>query len=178
MIQTARLHLRPMTENDLVPLSRALNNFRIARNTSRIPWPYRLDDAIAYLAGLRRLGPGSSWLAITRKSEPSVIVGAIGYNENPAGLEAELGYWLDEPCWSRGYGLEAATAMVTHAFTAAGNDRLTASYHHGNEASRRILDRLGFRFTHHEMSHSLARRRLVPTAFTELSRREWLRTPC
>lgn len=178
MIETERLILRPMTERDSVPLAHALNNFRISRNTSRIPWPYRLDDACAYLEYLRQIGPGSLWLAITRKAEPAAMAGGIGYSAGTAGHTSELGYWLDEPFWAKGYGLEAARAVVAHAFHETEHERLVASYHHGNEASRRILDRLGFRFTHHALSYSRARGHRVPTAFMELSKAEWLRKPC
>ena len=178
MIATERLILRPMTERDLVRLAHALNNFRISRNTSRIPWPYRLDDASEYLDRLRALGSGSLWLAISHRAEPSGIAGGIGYSAGVAGHAAEIGYWLDEPYWAMGYGFEAASAIVNHAFNSTGLERLVASHHHGNGASRRILDRLGFRFTHHALTYSRAWGHRVPTAFMELSKSEWLRTPC
>ena len=124
------------------------------------------------------IGARSLWLAITRKGETSSIAGGIGYSAAIASHAAEIGYWLDEPFWAKGYGLEAASAIVNHAFKSTGLDRLFASYHHGNEASRRILDRLGFRFTHHALTYSRAWGHCVPTAFMELSKAEWLRTPC
>ena len=61
-IETARLMLRPPREGDLVSLSQSINSHAIVRNTARIPWPYTLDDAHAYLrvGGYRTPSPHSS----------------------------------------------------------------------------------------------------------------------
>jgi len=176
MIKTERLLLRPLQESDLVALAAALNNYRIVRNTARIPWPYKLDDARDHLDRANRSTPGTLRLSISEKSRPNSIVGGIGYEAEEAGHSAELGYWLAEPVWSKGFGYEAAAAVTTHAFEAAGHERLMAGYRHGNEASRRILDRLGFRTVGHEMMYSRGVGRKSPVARLELTRREWSRT--
>ena len=176
MIKTERLLLRPLQESDLVALAAALNNYRIVRNTARIPWPYKLDDARDHLDRANRSTPGTLRLAIAEKSRPNSIVGGIGYEAEEAGHSAELGYWLAEPVWARGFGYEAAAAVTAHGFEAAGHERLMAGYRHGNEASRRILDRLGFRIVVHEMMYSRGVGRKSPVARLELTRHEWLRT--
>lgn len=178
MIETERLILREMQESDLGPLCEALNNIRIVRNTARIPWPYRLDDAAEHLRRVRDTGAGSLRLMIVLKQAPQTIAGGIAYEAEISGHAAELGYWLAEPMWARGFGYEAARAVTTHAFEITGHERLVASYHHGNEASRRILDRLGFRLTHHARMYTLGAGTLAETAVLELTRKEWLRTPC
>lgn len=174
-IKTERLLLRPLRESDLVTLAATLNNYRIVRNTARIPWPYRLDDAREYLGHASQSISGTLRLSIAEKSRPDGVLGGIGYEAEEAGHSAELGYWLAEPIWAKGYGYEAARAVTAHAFEAAGHDRLVAGYRHGNEASRRILDRLGFRFVEHTMSYSRGVGRKTPVARLELTRREWLK---
>jgi RimJ/RimL family protein N-acetyltransferase len=175
IIETERLLLRPLQESDLVALAAALNNYRIVRNTARIPWPYKLDDAREYLGRGKQNIPGTLRLMIAEKSRPGMVVGGIGYEAEGAGHSAELGYWLAEPVWAKGFGYEAAAAVTAHAFETAGHDRLAAGYRHGNEASRRILDRLGFRVVGHEMMYSRGVGRQTPVARLELTRREWLR---
>ncbi len=175
-IKTERLLLRPLRESDLVALAATLNNYRIVRNTARIPWPYKLDDAREYLDRASLRIPGTLRLAIAEKSRPDIVVGGIGYEAEEAGHSAELGYWLAEPVWARGFGYEAAKAVTAHGFEAAGHERLMAGYRHGNEASRRILDRLGFRVVGHEMMYSRGIGRDTPVARLELTRHEWLRT--
>ena len=175
IIKTERLLLRPLRESDLVTLAATLNNFRIVRNTARIPWPYRLDDARDHFDRANRSIPGTMRLAIAEKSRPNIVIGGLGYEAEEAGHSAEFGYWLAEPAWAKGYGYEAAKAVTKHGFEVASHERLVAGYRHGNEASRRILDRLGFRFVAHTMSYSRGEGHETPVARLELTRREWLR---
>ncbi len=172
-IKTARLLLRPLGEGDLVSLAAALNNYRIVRNTARIPWPYSLDDAREYFGRVGQADPGTLQLMIVERIRPDIVLGAIGYEKEAAGHTAELGYWLAEPVWAEGFGYEAARAVTAHGFEVAGHERLVASYRHDNEASRRILDRLGFRIVGHDMMYSRGAGHETPVARLELTRREW-----
>ncbi|MGQ0486403.1 MAG: GNAT family N-acetyltransferase [Hyphomicrobiales bacterium] len=167
--------LRPLRQSDLVPLASALNNYRIVRNTARIPWPYTVDDARQHLDRLSQTVPGTLQLTIVERIRPDTILGGIGYETGAADHSAELGYWLAEPVWAKGFGYEAARAVTAHGFEVAAHERLVAGYRHGNEASRRILDRLGFRIVGHEMRYSRSAGRETPVARLELTRREWFR---
>jgi [ribosomal protein S5]-alanine N-acetyltransferase len=62
----------------------------------------------------------------------------------------ELGSHLRKAHWGRGYALEAARAVIGHAFTALGATALFAGHHPANEVSRRLLTALGFAYTHDE----------------------------
>jgi RimJ/RimL family protein N-acetyltransferase len=62
----------------------------------------------------------------------------------------QLGFQLRVAFWRRGFGREAAQAVVAHAFTALGIRALYAGHHPDNEASRAVLTRLGFHYTHDE----------------------------
>jgi RimJ/RimL family protein N-acetyltransferase len=63
--------------------------------------------------------------------------------------EAELAYWAHPAARGRGTTLEAARLLVRHCFIEAedgglGLRRLTANAAAGNEASHRLLQRIGF----------------------------------
>ena len=77
------------------------------------------------------------------------FVGAVGLLPDPKrecpGV-AMLGYWLDEACWGRGLMTEAARAVVGYGFSQLGLEMVTATCYPHNERSRRVLERLGFRF--------------------------------
>jgi RimJ/RimL family protein N-acetyltransferase len=62
----------------------------------------------------------------------------------------ELGFHLRPAFWGQGLAREAARAVIDHAFTARGLSALYAGHHPDNAASRRLLEGLGFRYTHHE----------------------------
>lgn len=65
-------------------------------------------------------------------------------------VEADLGYWLAEPYWHQGIMTEAAAAVLAHARRDLGMRRVWADYYQGNDASCRVMQRLGFRFHHIE----------------------------
>lgn len=62
----------------------------------------------------------------------------------------ELGFHLRPEHWGQGYATEAARAVIDHAFDTLHARALFAGHHPGNVASRRLLEKLGFRYTHDE----------------------------
>jgi RimJ/RimL family protein N-acetyltransferase len=173
ILETRRLILRPLRESDLVPLAAAVNNRRITNNTARIPWPYTLNDAYAFQR-YTVTEPGSLRAVIIGKEKISVI-GCISYDASGTVPCAGIGYWLAESVWAKGYGFEAARVVTDHAFTVAGHGYLVAGYRKGNEASRRILDRLGFRVTGHALNRSRGAGCMQPITRLELTAREWMK---
>jgi len=62
--------------------------------------------------------------------------------------EGELGYWLGKPFWGRGIMPEAAREMLRHAFEDLHMSRVWIGYWEGNDKSRRVQEKCGFRFHH------------------------------
>ena len=62
----------------------------------------------------------------------------------------ELGVHLRPVFWGQGLAGEAARAVIGFAFGQFGAAALFAGHHPGNDASRRLMARLGFRHTHDE----------------------------
>ena len=60
----------------------------------------------------------------------------------------ELGVHIRSPFWRQGLAREAAGAAIRHAFEVLGAAWLFAGHHPQNAASRQLLERLGFRYTH------------------------------
>lgn len=173
-LETERLVLRPLAEADLVALADTINDRAVTRTTATPPWPYRLDDAHAFLRHVRSLPEGSCRFIIAPKERTFPVGGVIGLDSHAPAI-AVVGYWLAAGLWGRGYGYEAARAVADHGFRTLGHDRLLATYAHGNEGSRRILDRLGFRLVGHGHEWSNGAGRLQRVARLELTAREWLR---
>lgn len=59
---------------------------------------------------------------------------------------AELGFLFARALWGKGYGTEAAEALVELGFGELGPARLWTPLYAGNEGSRHILERLGFSY--------------------------------
>jgi len=78
-------------------------------------------------------------------------IGCCGLQpRKPAEGIYELGFQLRVAFWRQGFAREAAEAVVVHAFTALGICALYAGHHPDNQASRAVLTRLGFHYTHDE----------------------------
>lgn len=60
--------------------------------------------------------------------------------------ECELGYWLGKPCWGKGLMTEAALEMVRHGFEDLGMTRIWCGFYEGNERSKRVQEKAGFRY--------------------------------
>jgi RimJ/RimL family protein N-acetyltransferase len=63
----------------------------------------------------------------------------------------ELGFHLLPPWWNKGLAQEAARAVIGYAFSTVGASSLFAGHHPENVASRRVLEKLGFCYTHDEI---------------------------
>ena len=60
--------------------------------------------------------------------------------------ECELGYWLGKPFWGQGLMPEAASEIIRHGFEDLGMRRIWCGYYEGNEKSKRVQEKCGFRF--------------------------------
>ena len=62
----------------------------------------------------------------------------------------ELGVHIRSAHWGAGYGYEGSRAVIGYAFETLGATSLFAGHHPRNDASRRLVAKLGFRHTHDE----------------------------
>lgn len=63
----------------------------------------------------------------------------------------ELGFHLMSACWGKGYGTEAARAVVDYAYDPLGASGLFSGHHPNNLASAKVLGKLGFAYSHDEL---------------------------
>ncbi len=62
----------------------------------------------------------------------------------------EIGFHICKAFWGQGYAGEAARAVIEYAFNSLGAKGLFAGHNPANEASGRLLGKLGFQYTHDE----------------------------
>ena len=78
-------------------------------------------------------------------------VGCCGLR--PYGTDAavpELGFHLRPKFWGQRLAVEAARAVIRYAFETVGAKGLAAGHHPENVNSKRVMAKLGFRYTHDE----------------------------
>lgn len=78
-----------------------------------------------------------------------MFLGAAGLHARRDGVD-ELGVHLLPEAWGRGLAAEACRAVIRFAFEERGCDALFAGHHPDNAPSQRLLQRLGFTWTHDE----------------------------
>ena len=72
-----------------------------------------------------------------------------GYtNKTKRDDECELGYWLGQPFWGRGYMPEASRELLRHGFEDLGMTTIWCAYYEGNLKSKRVQEKLGFVYHH------------------------------
>lgn len=167
---TARLVLRAPCDDDVAELAELANSRRIAEMLGRMPHPYGRKEARAFVAAATSAGVAGCALAITN-AENGAVVGCVGLSAAERGLE--LGYWIGEPYWGRGYATEAAHAVVDLAFRATSIEVLHASSRVINTASRRVIHKCGFQYAGQGMLNSLVAGQ-VPVERYRLDRRTWV----
>ena len=159
-LATDRLILRPLTIADVAPMVALLNDFDIARMVSRIPHPYALDDAHAFLAHLQSVDP-SRERGFALQSDTAGLIGVVGLDPRDDGA-TELGYWLGKPFWGQGYMTEAVSAVLKWVGGEWRRRFLVSRHFADNPASGRVLTKAGFLYTGEvRQSCSLARREPV-----------------
>ncbi len=78
-------------------------------------------------------------------------VGCCGLRpHDPSRGILEIGFHIRSSLWGRGYAAEAARGVINHAFSVMGAEALFAGHNPRNAASRKLLEKLGFVFTHEE----------------------------
>jgi RimJ/RimL family protein N-acetyltransferase len=78
-------------------------------------------------------------------TEADSFIGTVSLGIDRNADLAEMGYWIGEPHWGYGYCTEAALRLLQFAFTDIGLNRVYARYLSRNEASGRVLRKLGMR---------------------------------
>ena len=87
----------------------------------------------------------------------------------------DLGYWLGEHVWGRGYATEAIGLVLRHAFEDLGARSLFAWVFVGNEGSRRALEKNGFTLVRTERERMEQDGIARDEWYLTLLRSEWLR---
>jgi RimJ/RimL family protein N-acetyltransferase len=151
ILETNRLILRPWKESDAESLYEYAKNPLVG---SAAGWPVHTSVENSRQIIREVLSADESY-AVTIKDDGSAI-GSIGLligdksNLDIKADEAEIGYWIGAPYWGQGLIPEAVRELMRHAFDDLGISTVWCGYFDGNEKSKRVSEKCGFRFHHTE----------------------------
>ena len=144
MLETPRLLLRPMREEDTPALLRIFADPQVmaAFGVAPFGWTEMVRWVRRNLAHQAEHGFGLFSVVL---KEGGLLVGDCGLEmlDQADGRVAELGYDFRSDFWGRGLATEAAMAVRDHAFGALGLPRLISLIRVGNHASRRVAEKVG-----------------------------------
>ena len=140
-IFTPRLRLRPWNDADATALFELARDPRIGTLCGWKPYE-SIDDAHEALSTFLA-APDSYAVTLASTGE---IVGSIALRidrDSPEARVADIGYWIGASYWGNGYATEAGRAIIERA-RELGVSTIILKYFDGNDASRRVSEKLGF----------------------------------
>lgn len=108
-------------------------------------------EHIAFLSErIQRLyPPGLGYWSIFTKAEPEVFIGWVHLVPHKDDQYiTEIGWRLKRSIWGNGYATESAQRILAYAFEIIGSKMVIAETHAENIRSMKVMERLGFTFTH------------------------------
>ena len=147
ILETDRLILRQLTTDDSEFILELLNDPSFIRNIGDRN-VRTIDDACSYILN----GPVASYtkngfgLFLVFLKETNESIGMCGLIKRDGLEDVDIGYALLPRYWSKGYAVEAARATMTYGKDVIGLKRLVAIVDLANEASIRVLEKLGLRY--------------------------------
>lgn len=152
LIETPRLIIRPPTLDDLDSIQSA----KEAAWPELQKWMSWSSDDQKPIEPLRRhieeatLSKDNILLCAFHKATQDFVISTGIYKYGEEAGVFSTGYWANPDYVRQGYATEATNAVIRYGFNVLGIKGMHISYYEGNKNSARIIEKLGFEFTHTE----------------------------
>jgi ribosomal-protein-alanine N-acetyltransferase len=144
-LETERLRLRELLDNDSPSLFEMFRDDEVTRyyDVETMTDATAAETVIARMQQRYRDRTGIRWAVVDKVG--GTFLGTIGFNSiNLFAHRAVLGYELARQVWGRGFATEAVRAVVRFGHDQVGVNRIEAAVMLPNEASARVLRKVGF----------------------------------
>ncbi len=160
VLGTARLELRPLGPEDAAAVIDGVGRLTVSRWLTVVPHPYGPADFDAFL---QIAAPGRHWAIEDAGGLAGVISLAPGF-----------GFWIAPDRQGRGYGTEAARAVLAAHFAKPQAGPVSSGYFADNTPSARVHRKLGFRTVARQNVMCRALEQPRPLLRQRLTRKDWL----
>ena len=146
-LQTERLILRRMRVSDAEDMYHYARRPEVTRYLLWSPHPdiYHTQDYLRYLATRYAAGTFYDWGVILKQN--GRMIGTCGFTTIDCAHDAaEIGYVLNPDYHGMGIATEAAEAVLAFGFDKLLLHRIEARFMEGNDASLRVMEKVGMRF--------------------------------
>jgi RimJ/RimL family protein N-acetyltransferase len=154
-IEGDRIDLRTVEREDIPFLQRWVNHPEVRRYISTFRTPYSQEEYEEEIFDPYDTNEDGATVLLCHHEwdgddlggpddGPTAVGSAQLYPIREGAGWANLAYWVAPPAQGNGYATEAAELLVEYAFDELGLHRVTAQALEPNEASCRVLERVGF----------------------------------
>lgn len=180
-LKTPRLELRPLGLEDVDALWPYVSDPELPKHMT---WEAHRDPSetaqfVSAMEEARERGTSYVW-SLRRDGALCGLIGLHGVVRTVLAWRqdrAELGYWCGPPFQGRGLVTEAAREVLRFAFEELGLHKVTVGCLVENAASRRVIEKLGFRLVGEQRDHAFRFGRWWNHLAYELLVDEWRREP-
>ncbi len=141
---TERLLLRKMARGDADDMYDYAQRADVTRYLLWDPHPNRVYTVryLSFVQSRYRNGSFNDWAVVCRAD--GRMIGTCGFTRfDRENRSAEIGYVINPRYQNRGYATEAVREALRFGFGVLGLHRIEARYMLGNDASRRVMDKVG-----------------------------------
>ncbi len=137
--------LRAYRQSDIVSLQKHMNDERVARDVSHIPFPYTIEHAQSWI--------DQTEAEVTVKSHrvdfvidvDGEVAGSVAFI-NVDQHKAQISTWISPLYWRRGLASNALRQLIEFGFRTLGLVRIYAYHYSENLKTAGLLEKVGFKF--------------------------------
>ncbi|NNK76284.1 MAG: GNAT family N-acetyltransferase [Maribacter sp.] len=143
-LESKRLLLNQIKPSDISNIVAYAGNIKIFENTRTMPHPYHEEDAISWIhAANTGFKAKDNYMFAIRLADTLALIGGIGLTLDVDNNRAELGYWLAEDFWNKGFTTEAVKVILKFGFEELKLNKIIATYLTTNKASGKVMVKNG-----------------------------------
>lgn len=144
IIITPRITLRALKHSDAKDLFECCRQPEVSEYAEWEPH-LSVNDTKGYISWVLskyKKNQGAVWGIVQAQSQK--LIGTCSYTFIDKNYKtAEIGYCISKDFWGKGYGTEAAGALLWYGFKIIGFQRLQARFIPENHRSKRVLEKIG-----------------------------------
>ncbi len=154
VFETERFKVRKLVLQDFNAFHEMHNNLQVMQYVRGKAMTYEENKKELPMLIEKYQDPNNDfWIYAIERKEDGNFVGTVALVKDEQ-EEDEIGYRLLEKYWKKGYGFEIAEGLVSYC-REIGKTQLIANVVHKNEASTKIIRKLGFQFVQDFVSDDL-----------------------
>lgn len=153
IIETDRLYMRRLTENDFESLCKILQDEKCMYAYEHAFSDEEVKDWLNKQLVRYRIYGFGLWAVVLKES--GELIGQCGITVQHTDRESvmEIGYLFRRDCWNKGYCTEAAIACKNFAFEKLGTKEVCSIIRDNNMPSRRVAEKNGMTVKYSFVKH-------------------------